>query len=460
MLNAPEKMLELTEKPHSLIENHQAVRGILGTYGPASLQEMRDRSLREFMEAGIPTTKDEEWKYTSLRIVEEGQFKPAYGATVYREEIEATALGNIDGLTLTFVNGEHAPELSTEHALPAGVIVSSLRDALESHEELVLQHLGSVVPLTGKLGSTNDQRFVSLNTAYLSEGAFVYVPRGAAVQAPIHLLFVNRADHGPFVAHPRVLIVVEDGAEAKVLESYVGLEGVYFTNAVTEVWLGERAILEHTRYQHETGESVHIAAISAHQEADSVYTSNNTAFGARIARTDLNVWVNGEHAETWLNGAYLGLGEQVIDNHTRIDHAVPNCNSFEVYKGILGGRAVGVFNGKIFVYEDAQKTDAKQTNQAILLSPTATINTKPQLEIFADDVKCTHGATVGQLREDARFYLRTRGIPAKQAQALLVYAFAAEVLEKISIVAVRDALEKVLFDRLHETEDLPESLAE
>jgi Fe-S cluster assembly protein SufD len=168
------------------------------------------------------------------------------------------------------------------------------------------------------------------------------------------------------------------------------------------------------------------------------------------------VWVNGEHAETWLNGASVALGEQVMDNHTRIDHAVPNCNSFEVYKSILGGRSIGVFNGKIFVYKDAQKTDAKQTNQALLLSPKATINTKPQLEIFADDVKCTHGATVGQLREDAMFYLRSRGVPQKQARALLVYAFAAEVFEKITIDSVREPLEKLLFEVLNQTEDLPD----
>jgi Fe-S cluster assembly protein SufD len=209
------------------------------------------------------------------------------------------------------------------------------------------------------------------------------------------------------------LVVLEDGADAKLIESYVGLKGIYFTNAVTEVYLGPDAILEHTKYQEETEGAVHIANLAVHQEESSIYTSNLTNFGGQIVRNDINTWLNGEHSETWLNAATVGLRNQVIDNHTRIDHAKPNCNSFEVYKQILGDRAVGIFNGKIFVYEDAQKTDAKQTNQAILLSPTATVNTKPQLEIFADDVKCTHGATIGQLREDALFYLQARGIPKK-----------------------------------------------
>jgi Fe-S cluster assembly protein SufD len=185
-----------------------------------------------------------------------------------------------------------------------------------------------------------------------------------------------------------------------------------------------------------------------HQEANSVYTSNSVGFGGQIVRNDLNVWLNGEHTETSLNGVAVGLGDQVVDNHTRIDHAMPNCHSFETYKTILGGRANGVFNGKIFVYKDAQKTDAKQTNQALLLSKRAAVNSKPQLEIFADDVKCTHGATVGQLREDALFYLRARGIPKKEAESLLVYAFAGEVIDKITIKEVREALEKVLFQTL------------
>ena len=449
-------MTDLKTSSHSLIENFDLVKGILSTFGPDQLQTLRVKAFDNFQEYGLPTTKDEEFKYVSLRLLEEGRFAPAYGATIDRYQMEQTKLGKIDAITVTFVNGEDAPELSSTHVLPSGVFVGSLSDGFTVYEEKILEHLGEVANLKGKLGSTNDERFVHLNTAYITDGAFVYLPKGVSLEQPIHLLFLTSADHGPLVSYPRNLIVLEENSDAKILETYIGLEGVYFTNAVTEVVLGPYAILEHTKFQDEKLDCVHIANTSVHQSEDSIYTSNSVNFGSRIARNDLNVWLDGEHTETWLNGASVGLGEQAIDNHTRIDHAKPNCNSFEVYKSILGDRAIGVFNGKIFVYEDAQKTDAKQTNKAILLSPHATINTKPQLEIFADDVKCTHGATVGQLREEALFYLQSRGVPKKEAQGLLVYAFAAEVLEKITIPAVREVLEKALFDKLKESQDMPE----
>ena len=450
-------MIDLKTRPHSVISNWDLVKGILETFGPAKLQSLRETSLREWEEVGFPTHKDEEFKYFSLRALDEAQFKPAYGALVDRFEVSQTTVGDIDAITVGFINGEYAPEISSDHLLPAGVFVGSIKDGYGICPEVVDRHLTKIATLRGKLGSTNDERFMHLNTAYLSDGAFVYVPKGVALEKPVHLLFVTKADHGPMAAYPRALIVLEERAEAKVLESYVGLQGTYFNNAVTEIYLGKSASLEHNKLQQEQADAVHIATTAIHQEASSVYTSNVANFGGKLVRNDLNAWVGGEHAETWLNAASIALGEQVMDNHTRIDHAVPNCNSFQVYKSILGGRSTGVFNGKIFVYKDAQKTDAKQTNQALLLSPKATINTKPQLEIFADDVKCTHGATVGQLREDAMFYLRSRGVPQKQARALLVYAFAAEVFEKITIASVREPLEKLLFDVLNQTEELPDA---
>ncbi len=449
-------MIDLKSLPHSLVENFEMTKAILSTFGPESLQVLREKAFRSYSEFGIPTMKDEEFKYLSLRALEEGRFAPAYGATLDRHQVEETTMGHIDAITVVFVNGEYAPELSSAHVLPKGVFIGSLSDGFTVYEDKILEHLGEIATLKGKLGSSNDERFVYLNTAYITDGAFVYLPKGVSLEQPIHLLYLTSADHGPLVSYPRTLLVLEENSDAKLLETYLGLEGTYFTNAVTEVFLGKSAILEHTRYQDEKSTSIHIGNLSVTQSEDSVYTSNSVTFGSRIARNDVNVWLDGEHTETWLNGASVGLSEQAIDNHTRIDHAKPNCNSFEVYKAILGDRAIGVFNGKIFVYEDAQKTDAKQTNQAILLSPTATINTKPQLEIFADDVKCTHGATVGQLREDSMFYLQSRGIPYKEARGLLVYAFAAEVFQKVTIPEVRDTLEKALFEKLKESQDLPE----
>lgn len=439
-----------TQAPHSLLGNFDEIAGLLGTYGPESLQVWRREHLGKYAAYGLPTHKDEEFKYLPLHVLGENEFKPAYSATVYREDLDSYPIAQLDAITLTFVNGEYAPELSNTSGLPNGSRVMSLQEALQQHEGLVMRRLGSVATFENRLGSTNDVRFVNLNSAYISEGAYIFVAKGVAIETPIHLLFLSTPNHGAFVAHPRILIELEENAQAKVTETYLALkEGLYFTNAVTEIVVGANAMLEHTKVQQESAEAVHIAAIFADQKDGSTFTSNLATFGGKTSRNDINAYVDGEHTETWLNGAYLGLNEQLHDNHTRIDHAKPNCHSFEVYKGILDNKSSGVFNGKIFVYEDAQKTDAKQTNQALLLSPTATINTKPQLEIFADDVKCTHGATVGQLREDALFYLRARGIPVEEARSMLVYAFAAEVLDKISVEPVRKAVEQTLYERLN-----------
>lgn len=438
-----------TEKTLSLVANFETVKDILSLTGPESLKDVRAAALAKFAAVGIPTTRDEEFKYLPLNRLRETEYQPAYGSTLSEEDLAELPLAKLDGPYLTLVNGEFAPELSNISGLPNGVRVMALSEALGQHEGLVTRVLGKVATHEGKLGSTNDERFTHLNTAYLSEGVYVFVAKGVMVEPTIHLRFITRADHGAIAVHPRVVIELESGAAAKVIESYHGLGGESFTNVVHEIMLGEAANLEYVKAQTEGASTIHISNIYVDQKADSVFTSNQVSFGAAISRTDLNVFGDGEHTETSLNGAYLGQGEQLVDNHTRIDHAKPNCHSFEVYKGILDDRSVGVFNGKIFVYEDAQKTDAKQTNQALLLSANATINTKPQLEIFADDVKCTHGATVGQIREDALFYLRSRGIPEMEARGLLVYAFAAEVLEKISVDFVREALEAELYRRLN-----------
>jgi Fe-S cluster assembly protein SufD len=444
-------MIELPEKTSGFAEHFRRREEELGRVGPLELQEIRRRALHAFERQGIPTLKDEEWKYTSLRELEETSFVPSYPAEVTRAQLESTPVGKLPGIRLVLVNGRFSEALSDLNRVPQGVTVSDLQEILQDRFDMVREHLGRIASLEGKLGSTNDERFQYLSLAFVAQGAFVHVPRGVVVEDPINLIFVHKAREGePFVTHPRTLILAEESAQVKVLEAYVGLGGECFTNAVSEVKVESNAIVEHTRLQVETRASTNIGLIAVHQEADSTYTSYNTSFGGRIGRTDVNVWLNGEHTETRLDGVYVGSGSQVLDNKTRIDHAKPNCHSFEVYKGILSDRAVGVFNGKIFVYEDAQKTDAKQTNQALLLSPTATINTKPQLEIFADDVKCTHGATVGQLREDAMFYLRARGVPERQARALLVYAFAAEVLERISVEPLREMLEAMLFEKLSE----------
>ena len=438
----------IADRPSSLVAAFPQLKTLLADEGPPNFDAIRDAALARFEAVGLPGHKDEEYRYVSFREVAETQYGLPYGATLDRAQAGRHAMGRFDAITVAFINGQFAPEISSSDVLPNGVFVGTLAEAYEVHPTVIAAHLGKIATLQGKLGSSNDERFVDLNTAFLGEGAFVYVPCGVAVERPIHILWVNQADHGPFALYPRTLVVLEDGATAKVFESAIGREGRYLSNSVTELWLGRGANLEHVIFQDETKLATHISTTAYHQEADSVVTGTNINFGSSLARNELSVWLSGERTETWLNGASLAIGEQVVDNHTRIDHKSPNCNSFEVYKLILDGHATGVFNGKIFVYEDAQKTDAKQTNQAVLLSPNATVDTKPQLEIFADDVKCTHGATVGQLREDALFYLRSRGIPMEEARSLMVYAFAAEVIEKITVPEARAALEALLFERL------------
>src|SRR5947209_7554417 len=265
-------MIQELEKAYSLVENWRDVRALLATYGPPALQQLREKSLRRFEGVGFPTHKTEEYKYTSLRPIEETEFKPAYGATVSKAEARETCLGKVEAITLAFVNGEYAPELSNIQALPEGAILLPMQEALESHEALVMNHLGQIATLQGKLGSSNDERFVWLNNAYISEGAFIYLPKNALVETPIHLQFLSKADHGPFAAFPRVLIVAEENAQARVIESYSGInpQGIsrnaYLTCAVTELHLSRHANVEHIRVQNESTSAFHIATIQAHQE--------------------------------------------------------------------------------------------------------------------------------------------------------------------------------------------------
>jgi Fe-S cluster assembly protein SufD len=444
-------MLDLPVRPQSFGELYDSVVGVLNATSPEALAPLRETAIRQFRGFGLPTIKDEEFRYLDFRPIARTEWQAAYGSTLSRAQVEPLPLGDLDAPNLTFVNGEFAPELSRLDALPAGIRFGSLAEAIDEDPEAVLTLLGHLATLSGRLGSTNDERFTHLNTAFLADGAYVRVERGVELEVPLHVRFIQRADHGPLAAHPRLLLHLEPGATAKLVESYVGMAGSYLVNPVAEIELEECARLEHVRLQADSPGAFHIGAAYVRQARQSTYTSTVANFGADMHRHDLNVAVDGEYAETWLNGANVANGAQVMDNHTRLDHAQPNCVSFENYKTVLNDEARGVFNGKIFVYQDAQKTDAKQTNQALLLSPRAQMDTKPQLEIFADDVKCTHGATIGRLRDDARFYLMSRGIPRPEADALLVYAFTAEALERVSLPTVRAVLENALFDKLRKT---------
>lgn len=420
-----------------LLEQSLAFPSVIEGMGARLTDGKRKSLFARYAEAGVPGHKDEEWKYTSLRLLGETRFESGDSPLPDRSVLESIP-GLTPGFQLVFWNGKFVPGWSAE-SMPAGVAFQSLASKAPAN-------LGEVAKLEGKLGSTNDERFVHLNGALYEDGVWLEITNGTVIEEPIQIVFLSG---GQRVTFPRLFVSAGKNAQAKITEFHTG-EGVYATFPVAEFEIAADATVEHSRIQIDSTLAFHIGTLAITQASNSTYTSNNVQFGAKIGRLDANVWVGGEHAETWLNGAYVGGGEQQLDNHTRIDHAVPNCHSFEVYKGILSDRAIGVFNGKIFVYQDAQKTDAKQTNQALLLSPTATVNTKPQLEIFADDVKCTHGATIGQLREDAMFYLRSRGLPKEEARNLLVYAFVAEVLERISVEPLKDALEARLFGKMRE----------
>ena len=410
---------------------------------PDWLEPVCRAALDRFTGTGFPTSRDEEWRFTPIGPIAQTSWRPApQAAAVTRDELKPFEFGHPDWSTLVFVNGAYRAELSTTFTIP-GVRVVSLAEALRVDSAVLQSHLGRHAPIEAS-------PFVALNTAMIRDGGLVHITAGSDILRPIHLLFVTTPDAVGSVIHPRNLVVVERGARAAVVESYVTLSsaGSYWTNPVTEVSLGQNAWLEHTRIQRESEHGYHIGLTHVDQQRDSHYRSFSMGMGGAIARHNLHARLNDENIETLLYGLYLTRGEQLVDNHTAIYHDHAHCRSWEVYKGVLDGRSRGVFNGKVFVRPEAQKTDAKQTNRNLLLSDGARVDTKPQLEIFADDVKCTHGATVGQLDDIALFYSRSRGIPAVEARRLLTYAFAAEVIAEVSLGPVREELEGLVRERL------------
>ena len=411
---------------------------------PQWLRPVRRGAIERFAEVGFPAARDEEWRFTPVTAIAQTDFAPAPPAgPLAREAIAPFVFGHPEWPLLVFVDGRLDETLSSVPALAGGARAMGLAQAIAAGDETVTGHLGRHAPV-------EDSGFTALNTAFIRDGAFVHVPAGIELGAPVHVVFVATGQTDGTVTHPRNLIVLERGARASVVESYVTIAPGrrYFTNAVTEVFSGEGAWTEHTRIQRESEAAYHIGLTHVDQARDSHYRSFTLAMGGAIARHTLHVRLNAPHIETLMYGLYLTRGDQVVDNHTAIYHDHPDCNSWEVYKGVMDGRSRAVFNGKVLVRPEAQKTDAKQTNRNLLLSDGARVDTKPQLEIFADDVKCTHGATVGRLDDVALFYLRSRGIPESAARTLLTYAFAAEVVEEVALEPVRLELERLVRERL------------
>jgi Fe-S cluster assembly protein SufD len=425
----------------------ESFAGAATVEGPEWLEPIRRSAMDRFARSGFPSAREEEWRFTPVTPIAQTAWRPAPGITdeVAREQLTPFIFGHEEWCTLVFINGEYAPSLSSLGNLPPGVVATSLAEALRNGGDVLQRHLT-------QYARSEENPFTALNTALFRDGGFIHIAAGVDLPVAINLVFVTTSAAADTVTHPRNLIVVERNARASVVESYVTLApGIrYWTNPVTEVWTGPNSWAEHTRIQRESEAAYHVATTEAHVSRDSHYRSFSLAMGAALARHNLNARLADEHAEALLYGLYLTHGEQLVDNHTVLYHDHPHGHSWEVYKGILDGRSRAVFNGKVMVKPEAQKTDAKQTNRNLVLSDFAKVDTKPQLEIFADDVKCTHGATVGQLDEVALFYAQSRGLPLAEARRLLTYAFAAEVTEEVALEPVRAELNRLLLERLNE----------
>lgn len=421
------------------VDHLAAARGLDGAV-PGYVRALRQRGAERFAALGLPTPRLEDWKYTNLAPLARQAFALAEPGVSAAAATTADALRLGDGIELVFVNGHLVPELSCLAELPGGAIATSLADAMIRHTEIV-------APMLGTLATPEADGLAALNAAFVTDGAFVYLPDGVTLETPIHCLFVSHANGTPTVSHPRTLIVAGAGSRATVIEQHVGT-GSYWTNAVTEIALGAGAALTHHKVQRESATAFHRATINAAQAADSQLNSHAVSLGGVLARADIATRFDAPGAGCSFDGLYLAGDAQHVDHHTTIDHRQPRGTSRELYKGILSGRASGVFNGKVFVRPDAQQTDAQQMNQNLLLSDDAQIDTKPQLEIFADDVKCSHGATIGQLDDDAIFYLRARGIDADAARHMLIVAFANELVQRVDVAPLRQQLDAALAERL------------
>ncbi len=422
--------------------------------GPAWVHGIRKQAIARFAELGFPSTRLEDWRYTNVTPITKVRFLPVrayHGNGLTPDWLEQATLGGLAGSRLVVVDGQVSSELSSLGVLPRGVHVGSLGAAIETNGGFMEARLA-------RYARDDESGFLALNTAFLNDGAFLRIAPATVVEQPIHVVFVSTAQDVPTVSHPRTLIVAEEDCQATIIESYVSLgNGTYLTNAVTELVAGRGAVIEHGKLALESESVFHVAALSVHQERASNVVLHSFSLSGGLVRNDVTVVLDGDGSECVLNGLFVGDRRAHVDNHTTIDHVKPRCTSQECYKGILGGKSTGVFNGRIRVRANAQKTSARQTNNNLLLSPDARINTKPQLEISADDVKCNHGSTIGQLDADALFYLRTRGIDTDAARAMLTYAFAREMISRLRCEPLRHSVEALVLTRLPAREEAAES---
>jgi Fe-S cluster assembly protein SufD len=404
---------------------------------PAWLRGLRERSFARFCEVGFPTTKNEDWRFTNVNAIAQTPFQLARDArrteATYSDTLDACRIPGA-ACQLVFLNGRFASELSDLGNLPQGVRAGSLAQS-------IAQDGASLEPHLGRYLNIERDAFSALNTAFIEDGAYVYLPRGTVLEAPICFLFISVPGNDPEMTNPRNLIVAENATEASIVEDYVSLgSGVSFSNVVTELVAGEDAVISHYMIEREDRQVFNVSTLRSQQARSSNVSSHSVLLGGGLVRNNIHPVLAGEGGECLINGLFIGNGHQHMDNYMLVEHASAHCGSRQFYNGILDGHSHGVFHGRIIVHKDAQKTDAKQTNRNLLLSDDAQIDTKPQLEIYADDVKCTHGATIGQVEENALFYMRSRGIEETEARSLLLLAFANECLDRMKSAPVRDYL--------------------
>jgi Fe-S cluster assembly protein SufD len=410
--------------------------------------EQRQSALNLFKETGFPRTRQENWKYTDTRPIAKKEFSNANKSSVSisADEIDAIRFKNLDCYELVFINGIYSEEHSTIEGLPENIVIENMAAALEKDSDLLKKHLA-------QYADNKISPFTALNTAFIQHGTYINVPKNTVIEKPINILYLSKESTQAFASHPRNLVVMGEHSEATLIESYIGLDDAnYFTNAVTEVSLAPSAILKHYKIQQESLNAYHIGNLNVLQDKDSRFESNSISLGGSLVRNDIHGQLDAEGASIVMNGLYMTNDKQHVDNHTRVDHLKPNTHSSENYRGVLNGKSRAVFNGKVVVHPQAQKIEAHQNNANLLLSDDAEIDTKPELEIYADDVKCSHGATVGQLDQNMLFYLRSRAIDEETAKSLLTYAFADEVIGDISFAPVKNRLEYLIVGRLPDAE--------
>ena len=414
---------------------------------PIWLREARRLAFDQFTELGFPTARrgNEKWKYTNVGPIADAPFQyPADGPSSIPAEadVRSRAPWVEEWMSLVFINGRYHEGLSKVPSSPSSVRVSSLSNAIRSDDGLIESRLAQAA-------SMEEDAFIALNTAFVDDGALIHVPEGAVLEVPVHLLFISTGGDEPTVSYPRVLVVAGEGSRATIVESYVGLSQVrYFTDAVSEMYIGKGAEIDHYRLLLESELAFHVAAARVHQSEDSVFSSRTFEKGPALGRYDLNVTLDGPGSSCFLNGLYLTGGVQHMDNLVNIDHVKPGCTSRLYYKGILDGKSRAVFGGTVWVRKDAQKTDAMQSDKNLVLSPDAEVDSKPALFIYADDVKCGHGATAGNIDQDMVFYMRSRGIDLEAASRLLIYGFASEIIDTVREPQLRLYLEDMFLASL------------